>query len=1290
MHHPNEGICQAGNFWSDPHASYHHGHNPVAGSRKTVWSGARRSFRNHTLPCMTEFAANWNYPADLPVVEHRQEIIDALLAHRVIVVVSDTGSGKTTQLPKMVAEAMGPLGGRVGCTQPRRIAAASVAKRVAEELSVPLGGYVGYQVRFEDLTTRDTRIKFMTDGILLAETQGDPELRQYQVLILDEAHERSLNIDFLLGYLKRLLEKRRDLKLVISSATLDAGAFAAFFADGGIAAPVIVAPGRMFPVVEFFLPPMDDEDLPQHVARAVEWLGGVEPRGDVLVFLPGEREIRECAEVLDGRRYPDTEVLPLFARLGLGDQQRVFNPGQQRRLILATNVAETSLTIPRIACVIDSGLARVNRWSAAKGVQRLQIEPVSQASARQRKGRCGRVRDGVCVRLYEETELEERSEFTDPEIRRSPLSGVILRMKALGLPEIDEFPFLDPPSPKAIAEGYRTLCEVHALDRNRNLTEYGRRMARLPVDPRLGRMLIEAVKEDCLTEILPIIAALESNDPRERPAEKTREADEAHARWKDGESDFIGILRVWRDVSRFRDERGRWKRNALRKYAGQAFLNARRVMEWANIADELVGVIEREWNAVGRRSVKSEKTLDEQSFPYAAIHRSLLAGVPRQFGCWDRENKSYRSAAGGFFAVFPGSGLFGIPKKFDWVVAMELVETSRLWARRVARIDPAWVEEVAPHLCRSKYGEAHWDEKHGVVYGKESVICGGLPVIVGRRVHYGRVDPKAAHAIFLRDGLLGGGLRKRGRFVDHFAAMRGEIESIEQKLRRPGGLWSDEAVLHFFEQRVPPTIHTAAAFYEWLADHEDLLMLTMADVLDEDLAFLEHYPDVLVHGGDDYQVYYHTQPGERDDGVTLGVHVDQLPKLPDWLPGWGVDGNLRERVEILLRSLPKDYRRVCQPIASVAQGFSELWSAAPKDGPLCQYLTDYIRDRTGACVPPEVFDSNKLPPHLVTKIWVCDDDGEELAMGEDVAALKLELADRMRLRFEAVANIDVERTGIRTWDGEKLQAWVATPGGPAFPALVDEATSVGVRAFASAAEAAESHRAGGARLLSLVHSAQADALRKKFPLGFMAKVELSRLGTGGIRIDDLILLAAEGAAGGVFPRSPDEFRELGNRVRGRWFEHAAVVGGSVDEVLEILPEIRAWISSNRKDRNLGAIAEDLDEQLTWLFRHRFAWHAGFAGFCDYPRRLRAIRSRLARLGSLPIVRDLEKMARLRRLWLPWFQRWMDKPDDASLWPHGWALEDLRVSTFAPDIPCVRKISEKRIADQWEAIMRAGS
>jgi ATP-dependent helicase HrpA len=549
-------------------------------------------------------------------------------------------------------------------------------------------------------------------------------------------------------------------------------------------------------------------------------------------------------------------------------------------------------------------------------------------------------------------------------------------------------------------------------------------------------------------------------------------------------------------------------------------------------------------------------------------------------------------------------------------------------------------------------------------------------------VHYGRVDAKAARSVFLREGLLGGGLRKRCRFLDQLDALRESIGAVEEKLRRPGGLWSEEAVLRFCEDRIPENIHTAAAFHKWLADHEDSLTLSLADVLDEDLDALglDLFPDTLTHDGEEYQLYYHASSGERDDGVTLGAHVDQLPKLPPWLPGWGVDGDLRERAEILLRSLPKDYRRVCQPIAQVADGFADLWCHAPKDVPLLQALSDHVKDRTDAIVPVEAYDPSRLPPHLVTKIWVCDDDGGELAMGEDVAVLKLRLADRMRVRFEAAANADIERSGISSWDGESLPERVETPGGPAFPALVDEGWSVGVRAFTSAAEAAEAHRAGGARLLWLAHPAQADHLRKKFPLGMMAKVELPRLGAGGTSMEDLILLAAEGAAGGVFPKSPDEFRALAEKARGRWFEAAARIGKSLDEVMAILPGIHAWLAANRKDRNLGEIAEDIDEQLAWLFRQRFAWHAGFAGLCDYPRRLRAIRSRLGRISSLPIVKDLEKMERSRRLWMPWFRRWTEKPGDPALWPLGWALEEYRVSLFAPDVPCVGKVSEKRIGE----------
>ncbi len=1221
------------------------------------------------------FSGEWNYPADLPVVGKRRELIDAIRNHQVVVVVSDTGSGKTTQLPKMVAEALEISKSKdqiskknrlIGCTQPRRIAAVSVAKRVAEELSVPLGDFVGYQVRFDDTTSRETRIKFMTDGILLAETQGDRDLKRYDALILDEAHERSLNIDFLLGYLKQLLERRPEMKVVISSATLDAGAFAEFFGAG---TPVIEAEGRMFPVAEFFLPGNDDEEIASHVARGVDYLSDIDPQGDVLIFLPGEREIREATELLEGRNYRNTEVLPLFARLGMSEQQRIFQPGNKRRLVLATNVAETSLTIPRIACVIDSGLARVSRWSPARGVQRLQIEPVSQASARQRKGRCGRVRDGICLRLYEEDDLLDRSEFTDPEIRRSSLAGVILRMKALGLPEISDFPFIDPPNPKAISEGYRALREVGALDDEKRLTDIGWELAKLPVDPRMGRMLIEAKHERCESEVTIIVAGLETSDPRERPAEKKREADAAHAQWNDPDSDFIAMLNLWRDVSKFYDGR-KWKWNQLRKYCGKHFLNAKRVTEWGNIIDELAEI----------SNIKIQNP--KESSDYGAIHRALLAGAPRQFGLWDKENKAYRSASGGFFAVFPGSSLFGLKKRNDWVMGLELVETTRLWARRVAMIEPEWVETVAPHLCRSRYGEAHWDEKQGAVYGKETVICGGLHVIEGRRVHYGRVDQKAAHEVFLREGILGGGLRRKTRFLDHMEAMREEIKGLEDKLRRPGMLWSEDAVVRFFAARIPEDISTAAVFHKWREQNEDSLMLGMADVVWEDLIGLDNFPDVLKHEGEEYPIYYHCAPGERDDGVTLGIHVDQLPSLPEWLPEWGVDGNLEPRAEFLMRSLPKDYRKSCQPIADTARSFAELWASAPKEMGLLETLAEHIHERNGAMIPASEFDLTKLPEELITKIWICDDEGEELAMGTNVAELKLQLSDRMRARFEAAATADIERRGMSAWDGEVLPEQVMTAGGPAFPALVDEGKSVGVRAFTNFHEARESHRRGGARLLVLGSQREVDYLSKKFPIGMLAKVEMTRL---GIDLEELILLAAEGAAGGVFPRSPEKFSKLTEVARGKWFEAGTKIGAALDEIVSAERDVREWITKHKGDRNYGEIAEDLEEQLSWLMREHFAWTSGYNNFIDLPRRFRAIRSRLGRIASLPLVKDLEKMDIIRPLWSEWFERWRNKPNQASLWEIGWLLEEWRIQTFAPDVETLMKTSAKRIHEKLEEL-----
>ncbi|MGA0846305.1 MAG: DUF3418 domain-containing protein, partial [Luteolibacter sp.] len=811
-------------------------------------------------------------------------------------------------------------------------------------------------------------------------------------------------------------------------------------------------------------------------------------------------------------------------------------------------------------------------------------------------------------------------------------------MKALGLPEIDEFPFLDPPSSKAISEGYRTLREVGAIDRDRQLTDFGRMMSRLPVDPRLGRMLIEARIEHCLAEMVTVVAALESSDPRERPADKSHEADAAHARWKDNESDFIGILRLWRDVEKFRDKSGKWRRNALRKYCASSYLNHRRVIEWGNVADELQSMLEREWNCK-----LGEPAVGEPNYP--SLHRSLLAGIPRQFGLWDREKKCYRSALGGFFSIFPGSGVSGLPKRHEWVLAMDLVETNRLWARRVARIDPEWVEQVAPHLCRSQYGEAHWDEKQGAVYGKQRVICGGLTVISGRKIHYGRVDPQTAYEVFLREALLAGGLRKKCRFTDELESLRLEIQNIEHKLRRLDGLWSEEAVLQFCQSWVPKHIHTAASFHKWLSSAGSNFSISVTDILEQPLELLglENFPDRIHHEGQEFPIYYQTAPGERDDGVTIGIHIDQLPCLPEWLPGWGVDGHLEERSEILLRSLPKNERRICQPISAMAEGFAALWCKAPKDRSILQALSEYIRERTGTTIEIDSFDPSRLPKHLITHLWICNDEGEELAMGDDLAEIKLALSDRMRERFEALAAEGIERSGISTWDGEDLPESVTTPGGEVYPALHDEGTRVGVRIFSKLPEAEESHRSGGARLLCIAHPNEVDYLNKKFPINTLSKIGLARLGEGGTSLDDLILLAAEGAASAIYPRSPAKFQQLVTKTRGRWYDAACKIGTSLDQILELLTPIEEWLKKHRDNRNFNEIVTDLDEQMAWLFRPRFAWRAGYLGLLGYPHRMKAIHSRLARISSMPIIKYLEKMKRLHRWWSPWFQLWLRNP-----------------------------------------------
>ncbi|MEM7384399.1 MAG: ATP-dependent RNA helicase HrpA [Verrucomicrobiota bacterium] len=792
----------------------------------------------------------------LPIHAHRMEIARAVRDHPVVIVCGDTGSGKTTQLPQICLDHVVKDSdrGRIGCTQPRRLAAVTVATRVADERKATVGREVGYQVRFDDRTSRDTRLKFMTDGILLAETQGDRDLRQYSILIIDEAHERSLNIDFLLGYLKNLLARRPDLRVIISSATLDTEQFSSFFNE----APTISVEGRTFPVEDHDLRPWDHEDLPSHVARAVEWVRDLDREGDILVFLPGEREIRDVEDVLIGRQFPGTEILPLFARLGLADQQRIFKKSSRQRIVLATNVAETSLTIPNIVYVIDSGLARVSRFNAASRVQRLQTEFVSQANARQRRGRCGRVSEGVCVRLYTQEDLDKRPEYTDPEIRRSSLAGVILKMVHLGLPAIEQFPFIDPPQKNRITEGYRTLQQIAALDDKRRLTQLGTRIASFPIDPQLARMLIYAEDDDSgtLNQLIIITSALTIQDPRERPAEKQAEADEAQKSWRDDRSDFLLYLHLWADLEPFFEKPRKIRKNQLRRFAKRHFLSFRRLLEWLNLYWEVCQVLKHKPQAASGRDKPGEGD-------YEPIHLAILSGIPHSVAQSGPKPRAYKTSGEKELYLFPGSGLAKRKKAPAWIMTFEVVETSRLFARKAAEMKPEWLEKVAPHLCRSQYFEPHWNPQQGAVYSKENVSCSGFKIIAGRRVHFGRINPTESRKIFIWEALTTNQVTTNGAFKRHNTDLLEQLKAREQKHRQPDSLIFPQAIFDFFDERLPPEIHTAKAFERWRSKAEqgnsELLYLTEESATYHRLEPLtdDGFPDFLDDSeGISYPLYY--------------------------------------------------------------------------------------------------------------------------------------------------------------------------------------------------------------------------------------------------------------------------------------------------------------------------------------------------------------------------------------------------------------------------------------------------
>jgi ATP-dependent helicase HrpA len=1233
------------------------------------------------------------YP-ELPVSDRRDELAKAINDNQVVVVAGETGSGKTTQLPKICLELGRGIRGTIGHTQPRRLAARTVAQRIADELGTSLGDAVGYTVRFTDQASDRTLVKLMTDGILLAEIQRDRRLLRYDTLILDEAHERSLNIDFLLGYLRELLPRRPDLKVIVTSATIEPGRFAAHF-NG---APIVEVSGRTYPVEIRYRPleveavvddDTDDPDDPDHEIVRTEMRDQTEaivdaiaelekePPGDVLVFLSGEREIRDTSEALRSSFDEHTEVLPLYARLPTAEQQKVFAPHTGRRVVLATNVAETSLTVPGIRYVVDPGTARISRYSRRTKVQRLPIEPISQASAAQRAGRSGRVAPGVCIRLYSGEDFASRPRFTDPEILRTNLAAVILQMAALQLGGIEQFPFLDPPDARSIRDGVLLLQELGAFDRAGAITELGRRLARLPVDPRIGRMILQADAEGCVREVLVLAAALSIPDPRERPADRDEAARQKHARFADERSDFITYLNLWRYLREQRKERSG---NAFRRMCREEFLHYLRIREWQDLTGQLRSIA----RDIGIRES------DEDADP-TSIHAALTAGLLSHIGLREGDSRDYTGARNTKFVLAPGSVLTKRPPR--WVVVAELVETSRLYGRIAARIEPEAVERIAGHLVHRSYSEPHWDPQRGAVMAYERVTLYGLPLVPRRRVNYAQIEPELARELFIRHALVEGDWQTRHHFFRDNARLREELEEIEERARRRDLIVGDDDIYAFYDARVPAEVVSARHFDAWWRKQRrrtpDLLTLTRDDLLrTEDTA--GDQPDTWQAGDLSLPVTYRFEPGAEDDGITVHVPVEVLARLGGDEFAWHVPALREELVTALIRSLPKDLRRNFVPAPDTARAV--LATLEPGTEPLLRSLQRALQRRTGVLVPIDAFDLDKLPSHLRVTFAVESADGSEVARGKDLEALQEQLAAPARQAVaEAVAD-GLERSGLRGWpdDLDELPRTVERVSGGhtvrGFPAFVDMKSTVDVRVFATTAEQDAVMGPGVRRLLRLSVASPVKTIERQLN-------PRARLVLGGNPDGSLAALLDDSADAAVAVQAPApvwsraEFEALRQRVADALVATTLDIVGRVEKVLGAAHEVEVALPAKASAAQADAIA-DIRAQLDRLLPRGFVAATGATHLGDLTRYLTAVSRRIERLPQ-GVNADRERMTRvhavqdaydeLRQALSPARAAAVDVRDIARM------IEELRVSLWAQQLGTARPVSEQRIYRAIDAI-----
>ncbi|MGK8893308.1 ATP-dependent RNA helicase HrpA [Burkholderia gladioli] len=1316
-----------------------------------------------------------SFPESLPVSGKREEIARAIAANQVVIVCGETGSGKTTQLPKICLELGRGLGaggkGLIGHTQPRRLAASSTGRRIAEELGTPFGEVVGYKVRFTDNLAPGASVKLMTDGILLAETQTDPLLRVYDTLIIDEAHERSLNIDFLLGYLKQILPKRPDLKLIVTSATIDAERFARHFGSEEKPAPVFEVSGRLYPVEMRYRPIADDRpaairnaegaasgrdrqksareaerDLMDGIVDAVDELCREGP-GDVLVFLPGEREIREAAEALRKHHPPHTEILPLFARLSAGDQERVFKASNARRIVLATNVAETSLTVPGIRYVVDTGLARVKRYSYRNKVEQLQVESISQAAANQRAGRCGRVADGICIRLYEEADYLARARFTDPEILRSSLAAVILRMKSLHLSSIESFPFIEPPPGRAIADGYQLLNELGAVDDDNALTPLGRELARLPLDPRVGRMILAARDQQALREVLIIASALSVQDPRDRPIEAQEQADQAHRKFADERSEFLQWLRIW---SWFEEAVAHKKSNRQLVDACRAnFLSHLRLREWRDVHSQLLTVVrEHGWR------------LNEVEATFEQVHLSLLTGLLGNIGMKADDEPHYLGARGIKFHLWPGSAL--VKKAGRWVMAAELVETSRLYARCLARIEPEWVEKIGAHLLKTSLSEPHWEKKPAQVSAYERGTLYGLIIYNRRRVAFGRQDPRRARELFIRGALVDGEFDTKLAFFAHNRKLLADIEQLEHKSRRQDVLVDDELIHGFYDQAIPEGIHTGAAFERWYRDEvrksgqtEDklrLLYLSRDDLMRHEAAGVttDLFPKRLTMAGVEMGLSYHFEPGSPRDGVTLQVPLYALNQVDARRAEWLVPGMLKEKVQLLLKSLPQKLRRHCVPLPEFAAGFVERAGGERFGaGALLDVLIGDIRNQTQIAMKSSDFKLETLAAHLFMNFKVIDEHGRQLGMGRNLAQLRGELGAQAQQHFQKIAaaatlapagesaegaelrpapaaagsagrsapprTAPATAKGAAGGAGEGGQGGQGAPGGATalyenlttwnfgklpelleirrrgqtlfgYPALVDRGTHCDVEVFDSPEEAARIHRAGLRRLFALQLKEPIKYLEKNLPGLREMAMQYMTLGSQDELRDQLIDTALDRAClQDPLPVDDAGFHARRDEGRSRLNLLAQEIARLVGQ---ILAEYAGLGKKLAQAKPFAAAHADMMAQLGALVGKRFVIDTPYPQLAHFPRYLKGIAMRIDKLKA-DAARDARQLAEFAPL-NQQYQRALSQRGgaaDARLTEFRWLLEELRISLFAQELRTPMPVSVKRLHKVWESLQR---